>query len=82
MKKFSIAFGLLTIAIIFSSCEKNHVCECVTFINEEEQPKIDNTYPIENLKKRDAIDQCNKWDSTVVTINFDKYITNCELTKK
>ncbi|MFK8036935.1 MAG: hypothetical protein AB8B74_01495 [Crocinitomicaceae bacterium] len=79
MKQFKLIFGLLAFMAIVSSCEKNHICECVTFIDEEEQPKIENTYPIDGFKKQAAIDECNDWDSTEVSITFVTTVTNCEL---
>ena len=79
MKIFRIVFTLVTVLVATQSCEKNHVCECITFINGEEQPQIDNTYPIENMERRAAIETCNEWDTTEVTLDFDKYVTNCEL---
>jgi len=79
MRIFKIVFTLLITLLATQSCEKNHVCECITFINEEEQPQIDNTYPITNMGKRAAIEACNEWDTTEVTLDFDEYVTNCEL---
>lgn len=79
MKQFKLIFGLFAFTVILMSCEKNHICECVTFIDEEEQPKIDNTYPIDNMKKQAAIKECNDWDSTEVSLNFVRTVTNCEL---
>jgi hypothetical protein len=79
MKQFKLIFGLFAFAIIMMSCEKNYICECVTFIDEEEQPKIDNTYPIDNLGKQAAINACNDWDSTEVSLTFVTTVTNCEL---
>ena len=79
MKQFKLIFGLFAFAIVISACEKNHICECVTFIDEEEQPKIENTYPIDNTRKQQAIDDCNDWDSTEVSLNFVRTVTNCEL---
>ncbi|MFD1552749.1 hypothetical protein DNU06_08715 [Putridiphycobacter roseus] len=79
MRVFKIVFTLVTILLATQSCEKNHICECITFINEEEQPPIDNTYPISDTDKRAAIEECNQSDTTVVTLDFDKYVTNCEL---
>ncbi|MFK8046130.1 MAG: hypothetical protein AB8B72_11590 [Crocinitomicaceae bacterium] len=79
MKQFKLIFGLFAFTLILSSCTTNWVCECVTFINEEEQPKIDNTYPIEDVRKQQAIKDCNDWDSTEVSLNFVRTTTNCEL---
>jgi hypothetical protein len=79
MKQFKLFFGLFALAIVISSCEKNHICECVTFIDEEEQPKIENLHAIEDLKKKAAIKECNLLDSTEVDIDFVRTITNCEL---
>lgn len=79
MKQFKLIFGLLAFALILSACGKNHICECVTYIDEEEQPKIDNEYPLDNTRKKQAIDDCNDWDSTEVSINFVRTVTNCEL---
>lgn len=79
MKQFKLIFGLLAITVVLSACETNYVCECVTFINEEEQPKIENTYPINDVSKQQAINDCNDWDSTEVSLTFVRTTTNCEL---
>ncbi len=79
MKQFKLLFGLFAFVVVLSACEKNHICECVTFIDEEEQPKIDNTFPIDDLNKQAAIKECNLSDSTEVSINFVTTVTNCEL---
>jgi len=78
MKKISIVLGIFAI-VALSSCRKSRICECVTYINEEEQPKIDNTYNLENMTKQVAIDECNDWDSTEVTVDGTLISTNCEL---
>ncbi len=79
MRIFKIVFTLLSVLFVAQSCEKNHVCECITFINEDEQPQIDNTFPLTNMDKRAAIETCNESDTTETTLDFDKYVTNCEL---
>lgn len=79
MKQFKFITVLAVVALVSFSCEKNHICECVTFKDLEEQPKIENTYPLENLSRNAAIDACNDWDSTEVSLSFVRTTTNCEL---
>ena len=79
MKRFKLLFGLFALAVVISACDKNHICECITFIDEEEQPKIENTFAIEDLNKQAAIKECNKSDTTEIDIKFVRTVTNCEL---
>lgn len=78
MKKISLVFGIIAM-ISLSSCKKTRTCECVTFTNGVEEPKIDNTFPIEESLKQDAINICNASDTTETSIAGVKTSTNCEL---
>ncbi len=89
MKKYSIIIGVFAL-LAFASCKKSRTCECISYRNGEELPKINNTSTIDGLTKKDAIIECNKLDSAVTVIvdgefttepvlTKDHYSTNCEL---
>ncbi len=78
MKKISIVFGVFML-VSMTACKKSHVCECNTFIDGKEQPKVDNTTAINNMSKQNAIAECNLSDTTETTILGVNYSTNCEL---
>ncbi len=78
MKKFSIIVGILAL-VSLSACRKSRTCECFRHVDGEEQPKIDNTFAIENQTKQTAINICNESDTTEVAVDGTHYTTNCEL---
>ena len=81
MKKISIVFGIFAV-VALSSCIKTRTCECITYVDGEEQPKIDNTFLIDDLTKQGAIEECNESDTTETSVAGVVTSTNCELIKE
>lgn len=76
-----IVFILCLGCVVFSSCKKTFVCECVEFYNgtNSSWTKIRGEQEFEYRKEEKAIEACNELDAETQYFYDEEYGLNCEL---
>jgi len=78
MKKILI-LGIALLAFGIFSCKKNYVCECKTFENGVINGNKNSNVTFSDMKKQEAINECNKMDTTSISVQEVTTLTQCEI---